>query len=462
MTRAIRLTSQSNVSVGDVITIGLVCVAGDDVRSSSVEWWRGNNPQQRSVPRQSRSESTPQLQCQVPKCRRPRDGMTGSEESSVGIRSSSTQGSTYCLSREGARRGAWTFASESSNFTPNWRNSHIDEKFRAISLYEGDSRDWLHTFQTETYKVPDFFQIAKDTSPDNVIEILRRRLVDVSGKCHELCADLLSAVEAQLTTEANFKKQEKSCESTEGEKDPAVQQTWNRLLLAVKAVLKDIRCRASESSMTADRGAAAPINDDPTPMEEAMRLINLPVSEEQFKLLCFLEPALTWLTLNADKCHLQHLMPNTMALVSLVHVRTALVRHHVLKRLSSLEFITDKGAAEYNAVLLGNIRTSSRAGHEPGAPGCLYHFVRLSSPQQIAAEFLRRVCVFKHHISLNIYFLIVVDIMGRGHSDCPLEWEDIVPLFKAHMHGSLRQYTTLAKDLASRLEPWLERLAKIN
>eukprot|EP01053_Blabericola_migrator_P003613 Blabericola_migrator_1__3612@NODE_2078_length_3312_cov_12_430817_g1316_i0_p1_GENE_NODE_2078_length_3312_cov_12_430817_g1316_i0NODE_2078_length_3312_cov_12_430817_g1316_i0_p1_ORF_typecomplete_len502_score57_07_NODE_2078_length_3312_cov_12_430817_g1316_i011232628 len=500
MPRALILNASPHpgVSVGDVITLGLVCVAGDDVRSATVDPRSESSSQQQSSPINWRSECS----TQHPKHRRsesnyqqrsvsresnwrqPRNDAAGGKASSFNMRpgqtsSDSFRGSSsrsltktnFRQSSEGTRRGSYSFASPSSFTTHSWRREPSDGGSKKVTLYMPGSRAWLDTFQADTYMVrflavcsdsasmqtPDFFQITKDTSPDNVLETLRRVLPDVSGDYQNICANLFKAVEARLESSS---REEESCKSLEDKTFSAVQQGWNQLIPAVKDMVKEIVFPHRERSGTADQSAAAPVNVDLDMFkEDKLRLQNRAMSEEQTRILCFLEPALTWLTLTADEYRSQHLLPNTMTLVSLIDVRTTWLRHHLMRRLSSIESMTDNKAAEYCATLLNDTRLSSQSSRKPGAPRCIHYLVRLKSRQQIAAALLKALDIDAYARSLNICLIIAVDILGRGHSECPASWQDIVPFFETKMARAT--YTEMREGIASKLRPWLTRLAKV-
>eukprot|EP01053_Blabericola_migrator_P001526 Blabericola_migrator_1__1525@NODE_1400_length_4624_cov_15_837832_g936_i0_p1_GENE_NODE_1400_length_4624_cov_15_837832_g936_i0NODE_1400_length_4624_cov_15_837832_g936_i0_p1_ORF_typecomplete_len468_score49_16_NODE_1400_length_4624_cov_15_837832_g936_i010802483 len=460
MAKAVRLTPNSHpkIPVGDLITVGLVCVAGDDVRSDTVEWWRASDcRQQTSGLRNWRSESRPHSQRQTSEdsnWRQPSDGAARGQTLSFGrrptsIQDASAQSSTRAelVSREGARKGMYNFNSKSFPIAHDWRSRAIRERYDN-PLYEPGSRAQLLThFCSRRYPVPDFFQIRKDTSPDNVLEILRRGLSNVAEEYHELCANLVNAIDAHNEAIASFTKQEKSCKSTESERLPAFHPDREHLFLSLRNVVKGALFPQMVQS-----GAATPIEKEASSAAEALRLRDYPASEEHYSFLCFLEPALTWLTLTADEYHSQHLLPDTMA--RLKDVRTALLRHHVLMRLSSIESMTDNEAAEYCAVFISI--ASQKTDPKPGAFHCIHSLVRLCSLQQIAIDILEALKNYKKPLSLNICLIIAVDILGC-RLNCPLVWEDIVDIFEAKMVRP--KYTELVKAAARKLQPWLEVLA---
>eukprot|EP01053_Blabericola_migrator_P005320 Blabericola_migrator_1__5319@NODE_2729_length_2416_cov_99_066411_g1709_i0_p1_GENE_NODE_2729_length_2416_cov_99_066411_g1709_i0NODE_2729_length_2416_cov_99_066411_g1709_i0_p1_ORF_typecomplete_len475_score53_32Glucosaminidase/PF01832_20/0_16Glucosaminidase/PF01832_20/1_8e03_NODE_2729_length_2416_cov_99_066411_g1709_i08862310 len=459
MTRAVRLTlsPQRDISIGDVLTIGLVCVAGDDVGRSNVDWRSESKPTQHSVNWRSESR-TPHQASNESQWRQPRDKAARRQFSMSAIRanSKSVQG---CWRRSVINPESKPFedpvASVSSSPIYNWRNPSRSNPM----LDDPGSRVWLLKSESGACAVPTFFQITRDTSPFSVFDTVRRSFLDVSGKYQSLCAELFNAVEARFRAAANLTEQGRRHDASEGKKKFAEHPNWDKLLPAVKAAIK--RIVHSDCEM-ADQSAAASWNVSRRcglkSKEDRVRALTRALSEEEHKVLCFLEPTLTWLTLTADEYHSEHSMPETMVAGCQIEVRTALLRHHLLMRLSSIEDMTDNRAATYIATLA---RTClSREEFKLGAPKCLHSFVRLSSRQEIAKELLKALDTHERAMCLNFCFMIAVDILGHGHSECPASWQDIVPFFREDM--SYEKYTDAREVIASRLRPWLKRLAGLD
>eukprot|EP01053_Blabericola_migrator_P001124 Blabericola_migrator_1__1123@NODE_1288_length_4887_cov_7_457261_g870_i0_p2_GENE_NODE_1288_length_4887_cov_7_457261_g870_i0NODE_1288_length_4887_cov_7_457261_g870_i0_p2_ORF_typecomplete_len235_score24_14CNOT11/PF10155_9/0_024_NODE_1288_length_4887_cov_7_457261_g870_i035644268 len=215
----------------------------------------------------------------------------------------------------------------------------------------------------------------------------------------------------------------------------------------LKEVVKEI-----EFSMTARQDANLS-----TPRHVTSRFLRerdeVHLTQPQYDFLCALEPLFAALTTTT------HSLPVELVERTLGLVRTALLRHHVLTRLSTVTSISDNMASQYVGMLLNNCRRMPDRYSENNAKKCLHKFVRASYRQQVAPLLLKALKTRKYPLSLNMCFVIAVDFVGQGNPKCPLQWEDISPLFESKPFSD--EYDSLVSQLASKLKPWLCELAAL-
>eukprot|EP01053_Blabericola_migrator_P002467 Blabericola_migrator_1__2466@NODE_1696_length_3982_cov_82_762197_g354_i1_p1_GENE_NODE_1696_length_3982_cov_82_762197_g354_i1NODE_1696_length_3982_cov_82_762197_g354_i1_p1_ORF_typecomplete_len402_score48_25PAM2/PF07145_15/1e03PAM2/PF07145_15/0_017_NODE_1696_length_3982_cov_82_762197_g354_i19482153 len=396
MARFLKLnpSRQSEISLGDVITIGLVCAAGDGVciQSGEITSSRGEGP--------SEAQST--------------------QEDVVEV----------------ATVAASTDICEKSSLNPGAPPFYPGPE----PLYPFGSFQWIEQWKSCNYGVPKYFQITPRTGPRKVLKILEERFeclcADSLGEARGHCTDLFNALKTQSITPTSY---------------------WLKLLNQVTKVV--FRFATTPRSSQGTEGLVGLINGG-TLYEKRMKN-EVRLSEDQYKVLCFLEPAVSFMKASVEQAsHVSPLLHQKVMLL-LALVRTTLLRHHVLTRLSSMEYMTDNRAAEYCRAVLGSSAYRATTLRESGGARCIYLFVRHASQQQIAKELLDALSCPPSPIRLNICFIIARDMLGHEDPSCPLDESDIAQLFNAEMSFSHNpsEYETVVNTVAAKIRPWLAELA---
>eukprot|EP01053_Blabericola_migrator_P012359 Blabericola_migrator_1__12358@NODE_774_length_6567_cov_442_935846_g550_i0_p1_GENE_NODE_774_length_6567_cov_442_935846_g550_i0NODE_774_length_6567_cov_442_935846_g550_i0_p1_ORF_typecomplete_len431_score43_20DUF3387/PF11867_8/0_13_NODE_774_length_6567_cov_442_935846_g550_i013282620 len=425
MTRFLKVNSgfQLGVSVRDVITAGLVWASGSDSRTEEG--------------RSSSHQFVEPITFYRP------DGPFASTQSS----------SDEKMVQQRAAQGPSTTGPfqeryldiESDAIITKLRKGKLLSRVRPAlddAIYPSNSRSWIAGYETCMYGIPNFFQIKPDTPPARVLEILEQRIgclvFSALTEMRDHCASLFRAIEATLERPAV-------------KRDKVLRK---KLLPRIEEIVLNF-CKGSRCYTAADVASAN--SSLAWEIQEARRKMNeIKLSEEQYDILWFLEPAVSFLSFTTDNsrqgCSKSH--STTPSLSTLI--RTSLLRHHVLTRLSGIKAMTDNKAAQYCRSLLGSSSHYAKGTLEPGPSRCLHRLVRRASRQEIAERLLEALEITRFRASLNLCFIVAVDLLGCGHSKCPLDWKDILPLFDEDI--SVSEYEAWVRHLALKLRPWLNKL----
>eukprot|EP01053_Blabericola_migrator_P012356 Blabericola_migrator_1__12355@NODE_774_length_6567_cov_442_935846_g550_i0_p2_GENE_NODE_774_length_6567_cov_442_935846_g550_i0NODE_774_length_6567_cov_442_935846_g550_i0_p2_ORF_typecomplete_len358_score39_28_NODE_774_length_6567_cov_442_935846_g550_i030934166 len=314
MTRFLKLNHNppSKVSIGNLITIGLVCLAGD-------ERFDGCLFQQHLQSITSKGLGPfifPQ---------------TASIERTSG--QSSGQGSST----------AQPFQSRSLDFevVENSVQPRYDHPRLALPeaplIYPPNSHNWIVKYKRCNYEIPNFFQITSETSSTRVLEILRERSSRLSFS---------SWTELWNHCEAVFRTIE--AEAGQPRVDEGIGQ-WVELVCATDQVVQALTKGRGHCSSEAGQNVAGSADivsaESGSYFSETMRKKNeIRLTKEQFDFLWYFEPAIAYVAFTTDRLMQGRPKPYNGALSLLTLIRTALLRHHVLTRLSSIRSVKDNRA----------------------------------------------------------------------------------------------------------------------
>eukprot|EP01053_Blabericola_migrator_P005355 Blabericola_migrator_1__5354@NODE_2744_length_2399_cov_33_951544_g1718_i0_p1_GENE_NODE_2744_length_2399_cov_33_951544_g1718_i0NODE_2744_length_2399_cov_33_951544_g1718_i0_p1_ORF_typecomplete_len242_score13_25Alg14/PF08660_11/6_3e03Alg14/PF08660_11/0_22_NODE_2744_length_2399_cov_33_951544_g1718_i011261851 len=207
-------------------------------------------------------------------------------------------------------------------------------------------------------------------------------------------------------------------------------------------ITEDSKVRASSKNVTEDVKVRAQLS---------RKKLCSKLTEPQFNFLYLLEPFFAALTITP------HPLPEDLVESTLALIRLALLRHHMLIRLSTVTSMSDNIAAQYCAALTVNCRQMPKEHAKHSAAGSLYEFVRAPHRQQVAQSLLEAFTTTSFLLNQNICFIVAVDFVGREDPNCPLQWEDIRPLFDSTI--CYREHHRLVSELTPKLKPYLIELA---